>query len=213
MSAKILKRSARAAEPQAAGPAPAKVIDRATLLAHAEARQILEEAEARAAEVLERSLASAEETRKRAIDEGRARGLQEWQTRLAELAEARGRLVEETEPRIVELALQLAEKVLRRRLEAEPADLLPVVSESLQVLRGAGGSLVLRVHPGTAPALERSKRELLARDPRWRHLDVVADESMDPCGCRIESELGVIDVGVDTQIAALRRALLQGGGR
>jgi flagellar biosynthesis/type III secretory pathway protein FliH len=42
---------------------------------------------------------------------------------------------------------------------------------------------------------------------------VVADPRVPPGGCRVESDLGVIDAGVDAQITEIARALLGDAGR
>jgi type III secretion protein L len=50
---------------------------------------------------------------------------------------------------------------------------------------------------------------LAARVPGGAALDVVADETVGRHGCIIETAVGRVDARLETQLAALERALLQ----
>ncbi|MEM1201797.1 MAG: type III secretion system stator protein SctL [Acidobacteriota bacterium] len=190
----------------APGPRQAKVIDRRVLLAHGEARRLLEGAEARAHGIVADAEARARDLVAEARDQGFAEGLARFEDGLTELAEARARVLDEARPRAVELATKVAEKILRQRLAADPAALVPVVEEALGALQG-GGAVTVRIHPTKAPSLVERRRRLLEREPRWSRLDIVADDGIDEDGCILESELGSLDAGVLQQLRALERLL------
>lgn len=207
MNGKILKGGAPAVAPPAG-----KILDREVLAAHDGAREILAAAERDAAAIVERARAEAEAVRAAARDEGRAAGLAEWQERLAALAGAEARMLEEARPQLVQLALRVAEKILRQRLESRPETIVPMVEEALQAARGhVGGPILVRAHPDDAATLSGLQARLRAQGPRWESLDVLADPEMGRGGLRIETAFGTIDASVETQLRAIEQILLQGG--
>ena len=211
---KIIKGTGLPAAPARPAGEGGKVIEQEVLLAHDEARRIVEQAQARARAIVEEAQQEASALRKQASDHGWAAGLADWEARIVEVGEQGRRAVEDVRPQLVQLALRVAEKVLRRRLEETPEAIVPMVEEALEAARGyRGGHLVLRVNPHDVPALEGFRRRLLDRDQRWQSLEVVAEEGMARGGCRIDTDFGTIDASVETQIAAIEQLLLRGERR
>ncbi|HVS02001.1 MAG TPA: type III secretion system stator protein SctL [Thermoanaerobaculia bacterium] len=209
--AKIIKGSGAAPQPAVPRRDQGKVIEQEVLLAHDEARRIVEQAQARARAIVEDAQRAADALEREARDRGRGEGLAQWQEKVAAVAEEGRRAMEEIRPQLVTLALKVAEKVLRRRLEIEPEAVVPMVEEALEAARGyRGGHLVVRVHPDDAASLEGFRRRLLDRDPRWQSLEVVPEEEMTRGGCRIETDFGTIDASVETQLKAIEHLLLAG---
>jgi flagellar biosynthesis/type III secretory pathway protein FliH len=195
-------------------PDAGRVISQEVVLASDEARRIVEAAQARARDVVEEAQQAAADLRRQAREEGWAEGLAEWQARVLEVAGEARRAVEEARPQLVALALRVAEKILRRRLDEQPDAIVPMVEEALEAARGyRGGHLVVRVNPADAPALEGFRQRLLERDGRWKSLEIAAIEGMARGGCRIETDFGTIDASVETQLAAMEQLLLRGERR
>jgi flagellar assembly protein FliH len=193
---------------------PGKVIAQEVVIAHEEARRIVEHAQARARAIVEEAQQESAEVRRRAREEGWSQGLAEWEARIQAVAGEARRAVEEARPQLVTLALRVAEKILRRRLDEHPDAIVPMVEEALEAARGyRGGHLVVRVNPADAPALEGFRQRLLERDGRWKSLEIAAVETMARGGCRIETDFGTIDASVETQLAAMEQLLLGGGRR
>jgi type III secretion protein L len=206
--------------PATAAPAPrasadaGKVISQEVVFAHEEARRLVEGAQARARDIVEEAQQEAADLRSRAREEGWAEGLAEWQARILDVAGEARRAVEGARPQLVALALRVAEKILRHRLDEQPDAIVPMVEEALEAARGyRGGHLVVRVNPADAPALEGFRQRLLDRDGRWKSLEIAAVEGMARGGCRIETDFGTIDASVETQLAAMEHLLLRGDRR
>jgi flagellar biosynthesis/type III secretory pathway protein FliH len=67
----------------------------------------------------------------------------------------------------------------------------------------------VRVHPDDVAAVTVRRDALAARAPAGAALDIVADEAVGRHGCVIETALGRVDARLETQLAALERALLE----
>ena len=196
-------------------------------LARAEAEKILEKAreEARALAARAKEEAFAEGLA-RGLEEGRERGYREGveeaareSSRLREEAlsvlrgaeEARRRLFCELEGEVVDLAVEIAEKVLLKELEQDREAVLAVAREALSLLAGRK-SAYLFVHPEDLPAAEGARGELAALlGPRAR-VDVIADPAVERGGLRVKTERGEVDATLSGRWKELLAALRPAGG-
>lgn len=189
-----------------------KVIEREVLLAHAEARTIVDQARTRARVLVEEAESEAEALRTKARAEGFAQGLGEWQSRILEVGDAVRARVDASRAELVQLAVRIAEKVLRRRIEEDPSALFPMLEEALATLRSyQSGQVRVRVHPTDREPIERRRERAAVADPRWRSLEIVADERLARGALRVETDFGTIEADVATQLAAIEQAFARGG--
>jgi flagellar biosynthesis/type III secretory pathway protein FliH len=174
--------------------------------ARLEAERLIAESRAQAERALALAEQDAERLRAQASAEGRERGLAAVTELLvgARAAAARSRAGAEAELR--SLAVRIAEKILGRELKLNADAVVDIVD---QALRHAGEpkDVVLRVNPDDLAALERGKPRLVERCRNARAVALRADERVARGGCVIETELGVVDARLSTQLDAIERAL------
>jgi type III secretion protein L len=199
MSGKIIKAGAE--------PGVRRHIVEATVYdARLEAERMLAEARAEA----ERTRADAEQEVERlhakATAEGRERGLAAVTELLAgaRVVAARSRSGAEAELRT--LAVRIAEKILGRELSLRPDAVVDVAAEALR-LTGEPREVLLRVNPDDLAALERGKPRLVEKCRTASAVSFRADEKVGRGGCIVETELGVVDARLSTQLEAIERAL------
>jgi type III secretion system HrpE/YscL family protein len=186
-----------------------KVVTREEIAASAEARRILEEAQTRAREITETAREGHAEAVRRGFEEGYARGAEEWAAAIRAAQQSVSDAMARSQQQVARLALRVAEKILRQKLETSPEALVPVVDEALRSLQAQPQSrVVLRVHPADQPVLAPRRTRWLARFPGLESLKVVADEELPRGSCRIESDFGTVDATIETQLAAIERHLL-----
>ncbi|HYO63796.1 MAG TPA: type III secretion system stator protein SctL [Pyrinomonadaceae bacterium] len=182
------------------------VIKRAVAEAEAEARRILAEAEREAAGLRESAAAAARELREAAYLEGREEALAEFNRLLLDARERRDTALSDVERDVLRLAVKLAEKIIGREIQTDPATVADIVAAALRHAR-QHETLTVRVHPSDFPHVQTFRARL---DPsgRARFLDLVSDPGVAPGGCVIESESGTVDARLETQLRVLERALL-----
>lgn len=140
-----------------------------------------------------------------AVAEGRRAGeakAQQLYLRAQALAAAR---LDGAQHDAVELAVRIAEKLIGRALELEPALVAEVCAEALRGVR-AEGRVKLRVHPADAPLLTPRLIELVGRQLT---VEVVSSAEVERHGCIIDSALGTTDGRLSTQLEVVRDALVQ----
>jgi flagellar biosynthesis/type III secretory pathway protein FliH len=205
----ILKK-AGAAAPVASG----KIVAREVISASAEAARVLEAVRQEAREIL----AAAAQARQEAVESGFREGFEQGATQWVEaLRIARERVAEAAQhagPEIVRLALRVAEKILRQRIEADPDSIVPMVDEALRVFLAQNHSrMILRVNPADESLLGAHRQRWLERNPAIGDLAIVPDEAVGRGGCRLETEAGTVDATLETQLEVIQRHLLGEGSR
>jgi flagellar biosynthesis/type III secretory pathway protein FliH len=152
---------------------------------------------------------SAGEVRAAAREEGQAEGLRaaeaELVERLAVLGEAHRRWQARLEAEALDLAVEMARRIVGRELRADPA----VAAEgALQAIRAAGSRRALRVrlHPETV-GLVRARAPALVEEAGGAAPELLADPSLSPGDVVVETEAGLVDGRVDSRLESLRAAL------
>jgi len=176
----------------------------------AEAEEIMARAREQAAEILAEAREEAAAIRQGARKQGLEAGKSEVLSELAKARAERQRLLAGMQHDVVALALDVARKVIHREIGQSPEIVAEICSRALTRLVSAR-ALEVRIHPEDLPVVEDRREVLAANAVAGANLEFVADWSVERGGCVIESESGRVDARLDTQLAALEKALLEEG--
>jgi len=169
-----------------------------------EAQDILAAARERAA-ALERE---AEEAYARRLDEGYNDGLEqgrmEHAEKVLETVLSSVEFIEGIEGTVVRVVTESIRKVIGEMDDDER--IVRIVRNALVAVRNQQ-RVTIRVAPADEKAVTESLAAMLQRAPgSVGFLDVVADPRLARGACLLESELGVVDASLETQLAALEKA-------
>jgi type III secretion system HrpE/YscL family protein len=203
-SAKIIKATAEA-EP--AGDALklvkkdafAAMLDAVTILdtAREQARAIQRDAEDRAAKSIEE-----------ARSKGRQEGLERYLKAIVEAQQALDAFYDTAEPELVRLAGGIARKIVGEELQTSPETIVKIVREALATGRHAR-QIAIRVYPTDVAEIRAHVAQLgLAASC---DVQVIPSDAVGNGGCTIESEFGIIDARLDTQLRVIEGSLLRSG--
>lgn len=120
---------------------------------------------------------------------------------IEELATLRAELVQKTERQVVELAFAIARRVLRRELEVDREVLITMARIALERL-GENTSATIRMNPDDYATL--GARAQLGEGSVVR---IVPDPVVNPGGCLVQTDFGLIDAGLDAQLTEMASAL------
>jgi flagellar assembly protein FliH len=122
---------------------------------------------------------------------------------LTELTSLRASMIRQTENQIVELALAVARRVIHREVSLDRNLMIAIVRVALDRL-GESAHVTVRLHPEEFEATGAARvAELAGSD-----ITFVPDARVGRGGCRVESDMGMLDASVDAQIQEIARALL-----
>ena len=102
-------------------------------------------------------------------------------------------------------ATELARQIVRGELTARPELVAAVAGEALDTLLLSARHIALRVHPNDLALVAQGAGEVLAA----RGARLLPDAAVTRGGCVVESDLGVIDAGIETRWRRAAAALGQ----
>jgi type III secretion system HrpE/YscL family protein len=194
-------------------PESGAVVHKRVLDAKERAEQILSEAQAEAARireeakrVLEDAKVKREKSIKKGYAEGESKGLAQVTEKLIQLQRLREQFYEQAEPEVIRLVTSIAEKVIGQIVDENPKLIRSVIKKALE--RSLGDRIVVRLNPEdykVATAEESEFREVIDRTKR---ITFRQDDTVSKGGCVVETEVGTIDAQIETQLRAIRKALI-----
>jgi flagellar assembly protein FliH len=122
---------------------------------------------------------------------------------LEEVAKLRDQMIHDTERQLVHLALAIARRVIHREVSLDH-DLLIAIARVAMDRLAESAHLTVRLNPDDHAAISANGGMPLAAN----HVTVVADARLPRGGCRIESDLGIVDAGIDAQLHEIAQSLL-----
>jgi type III secretion protein L len=162
---------------------------------------IVADAEAKRTEIFEK-----------AERDGREQGLAQMTEQIARAKIQAGEILAQHEQDVIELACKLAEKIIGREVDRDPAALVELCATAVENVRNAK-SLVLRMNPQTAAVLRERKKDLMDLIGRSVDLAIKEDPDISDRGCVIQTEFGTVDAQLSTQLTILRQVLLEADKR
>ncbi len=176
------------------------------------ARSILEEALSEAREIKEKGralLTKVEEKSRLKQEEGFKKGQEEGLAQFNEMILAfekkNGAFVSKLEKEIVSLVYEIGEKILGKELSNHEDSILDLIREALQ--NAGGQNVIVLVNPEDLVIVRQNQSQLIAAIDASRTLQIRASEKVARHGCLIETEIGTLDAQLETQLAAIKKAL------
>lgn len=183
--------------------------DRDALLAAAKeaAARIVAAARAEAQALLDAAAREREGASERGFEEGMAQGLAQWFGRLSAASDDAQQIQMRMRQRMAEIVMAAVEQIVRsEKSDALFARAIEVVN---RIIEGAT-YLRVAVHPDDHPAAQQAFDMLAVR---WRELgrplsvQVIPDKRLDLGSCICESDLGIVDASMATQLRTMHSAV------
>jgi len=134
---------------------------------------------------------------------------QAWIHAAQQWEDQRRKMVLDAEQSVVELALAIAEKVIRRVPRIDPTVVADQVQAAVAYLTHPT-HVRLRINPADRPLLEEAMPDLCRALPNLTHVELIDSDDIEPGGCIVSYDQGRIDATLDKQIERLTLALLPG---
>ena len=186
-----------------------------------QAERYLEEARAEADQIVKKAHESADAVRATAEQTGKEAALAAMKEAIGEemrtlmpaldlviedLGRAKQGWLANWEKQAIHLATAIAGKILRRELEQTPEVTLPLVREALELAEGSTHLRIL-LSPKDMETLGEQVEQLATSISRVGPTEIVADPTLTPGGCRVETQRGVIDNSFEAQLDRIEEEL------
>jgi type III secretion protein L len=169
------------------------------------ANDLMKKAKHDAAEINKEALAEAEKMKEQGYQDGFQDGLKALDAHILALDHELKAIREEVHKKILPLALKAARKIIGEELKLHPDRIVDIVMTALKPVT-QHRKIVLYVNRADLDALEKSKSKIRKM---FEHLDSFSIQErpdVEPGGCIIETEAGIINAQLENQWRALEAA-------
>lgn len=188
------------------------VLNRKTLDASAKADQIFADAEKEAerirneaAKVLEEVEGVRENARKEGFAEGREEGMALATEFITKFESLKGAFYQNAESEIISLVMEIAEKVIGRMVQDHREAIISIVRQAVD--SALGDRVTIRINPEDYKKVHTQIKVLQENLDKSRRLSFKEDDTISAGGCVVETEVGMIDAQLETQLRAIHKAL------
>lgn len=190
-------------------PAPGKkVIPAAEFSQLLDAQELLAKAVEDAAAYRKQMAEEAEKLRQKAIEDGFEEGLGRWAEQIAIMEKTLEAKQQEMTASVARVALILAKKIVGKELQADKSLVVDVIANALKPV-AHHAVIQIYVNKADFEAVEAARPRLKQLFDRLKSLTVAARDDVQPGGCIIETEAGIINAQLDQLWKSLETAFQQ----
>ena len=177
------------------------------------AAEIVAAAEAEAARIREEAKAAFEEEKKRGFEKGLQDGKLEIAMQKLEQVDQSVAFMESVEGKMADIVMKALKSCVVEIGDREMV--INIVRKTMNAVIRTQRHVTLKVAPEMVAVVKERVSALRVDDPTVETVDVVEDPRLKGPACILETEAGVADASVETQLAAIERSLKRhiAGGR
>lgn len=185
--------------------------------AEVHARSIVDDATQRADTILREAQLKAQYIEQEAYQKGYQEGhhaamvelsgsLKTIRSVAAKAVEEKWKYIKAIEGNIVELSLEIAEKVIAERIKLDPEVILNIARKALMVA-AEREHIQIRVNPDDLEVLKAHKDDLTGSMDGIQKIEVIADRRVGRGGCILETSAGNVDARIQSQLSQIDQSM------
>lgn len=164
--------------------------------------------------LISRAREEAQNIKEAAAKEGYQEGLSQAQADLNDVKNAitaflsaKQEVFEYIAPDILEISVEIAQKIIKKELQQDPTIILDNIMEILKGLSKEETKITLRVNPVQVSLLKAEIPDVMNNVGLEAKVLIVPDETIMEGGCMVTTTNGVIDATIETQLSVISEAL------
>ena len=169
------------------------------------ADEIIAAAEADAARIREEAKVAFEEEKKRGYEKGLADGKMEIAMQKLDLVDSSVKFMESVEGKMADIVMKALKSCVVEIGDSEMV--VQIVRKTMKAVIRTQRQVTVKVAPEMVASVKARVDALRAEYPTIETLDVVEDSRLKGPACILETEAGVADASVDTQLAAIEKSI------
>lgn len=110
-------------------------------------------------------------------------------------------------PDILEISIDIAQKIIKKEITQDPQAILDKITEILKTLSKEEAKINIRVNPLQVGAVKGGIPDIISDAGLDARIIIIPDETVTEGGCVVTTANGVIDATIESQISIIREAL------
>ena len=169
-----------------------------------DAKELIDTVKKDAEEYKKQVLAESEKQKEQAFKEGFIEGLEKWSQQIAYMEDEIKKVYRDVEKVAVPLALKTAKKIIGREIELDPSTVSDIVANQLKAV-SEHKKIIVYVNKHDLEVLEKDKKRFESIFSKLESLSIQINQDVQPNGCIIETEQGIINAQIENQWKILER--------
>ena len=164
--------------------------------------------------LVSRAQDEAETIKKSAFEEGYRKGLEQAQAdmdlfrnNVASFMNATKNVFEYIAPDILEISVDIAKKIIKKEVETDPQVLINTIVDVLKSHAKNEPKIIIRVRPQAVQFIKDTLPNITYQYGIDAKINIVADPSIEEGGCVFQTNNGIVDASIDTQVEIIKKAL------
>ena len=164
--------------------------------------------------LVSRAQEEAENIKKIAFDEGYKKGLEQsaadleqFRKNISNFLGAPKEVFEYIAPDILEISVDIARKIIKKEIETDPQVLINIIVDVLKTISKNEPKINIRVKPQAVNFVKDSLPDISYQYGIDSKINLISDPSIEDGGCIFQTNNGIVDASIDTQLEIIKKAL------
>lgn len=120
---------------------------------------------------------------------------------------ARQQIYDAIAPDILEISLDIAKKIIKKEMETDPQVIINTIIDVLKSVSKSEPKVTIRVNPKSVDFVKDILPNITYEYGIETKINVNSDPSIEDGGCIFQTNNGIVDASIDTQLEIIKKAL------
>ena len=164
--------------------------------------------------LVSRAQEEAENIKKSAFEEGYRKGMEQanadmeaFRNSFSEFMNAPKNVFEYIAPDILEISVDIAKKIIKKEVESDPQVLVNTIVDVLKTVSKSEPKINIRVKPQAVQFIKDTLPNITYEYGIDAKVNIIADPSIEEGGCIFQTNNGIVDASIDTQLEIIKKAI------
>ena len=164
--------------------------------------------------LISRAQEEADTIKETAAKEGYRAGLEQAENdisllraKIADFISAKKEVFEYIAPDILEISVDIARKIIKREVEQNPQVILDSIVDVMRTISKDESRITVKLNPLQVDLVKTELPEYISSMGIEAKINVVGDDSIEEGGCILNTNNGIVDASLDTQLEIIKEAL------
>ncbi len=164
--------------------------------------------------LVSRAQEEAENIKKSAFEEGYRKGMEQanadmetFRNSFSEFMNAPKNVFEYIAPDILEISVDIAKKIIKKEVESDPQVLVNTIVDVLKTVSKSEPKINIRVKPQAVQFIKDTLPNITYEYGIDAKVNIIADPSIEEGGCVFQTNNGIVDASIDTQLEIIKKAI------